>query len=117
MVISLFCSQGINTVLLIFIPENITTPIRNTLCGWFYLEYKIVKIVIEMTYKYINKDVFNYCIVLSGFLVGFCSLYMKETLDENIKDIIPELKNKIENFENLNMKSFNSTEYPSFLIA
>ena len=117
LVISLFCSQGINTVLLIFIPENITTPIRNTLCGWFYLEFKIVKIVIEMTYKYINKDVFNYCIVLSGFLVGFCSLYMKETLDEDIKDIIPELKNKIENFENLNMKSFNSTEYPSFLIA
>ena len=42
---------------------------------------------------------------------------MKETLDENIPDIIPELKDKIETLENLNMRSFNSTEYPSFLIS
>ena len=71
----------------------------------------------EMVYKYINKDFFHISIVLSGFLIGFCLLYMKETLDENVRDIIPELKDKIEMLENLNMKSFHSTEYPSFLIA
>ena len=117
LVISLICSQGINTILLIYIPEMISTPIRNTLCGWFYLEYKIISIILEMTYKHINKEFFNYLIVLAGFLTGFCVLYMKETLEENIPDIIPELKDKIETLENLNMRSFNSTEYPSFLIS
>ena len=117
LVISLICSQGINTILLIYIPEMICTPIRNTFCGWFYLEYKVIAIILEMSYKYINKEFFNYLIVLSGFLIGFCLLYMKETLDENIPDIIPELKDKIETLENLNMRSFNSTEYPSFLIS
>ena len=115
--ISFFCSQGINTILLIYIPENISTPIRNTLCGWFYLEFIIIKIGMEFSYKYFNKDIFNYCVILSGFLIGFCLLYMKETLNENIQDIIPELKEKIETFENLNLKSFHSTEYPSFLIT
>ena len=95
----------------------ISTPIRNTLCGWFYLEYKIISIILEMTYKHINKEFLNYLIVLAGFLTGFCVLYMKETLEENIPDIIPELKDKIETLENLNMRSFNSTEYPSFLIS
>ena len=115
--ITLFCSQGINTILLIYIPENISTPIRNTLCSWFYLEFIIIKIGMEFSYKYFNKDIFNYCVILSGFLIGFCLLYMKETLNENIQDIIPELKEKIETFENLNLKSFHSTEYPSFLIT
>ena len=117
LVISLFCSQGINTSLLIYIPENVCTPIRSTLSGWLYLEYKIIRIIMELIYNYNNKDIFNYYIVLSGFLIGFCSLYMKETLDENIRDIIPELKDKIETLENLNMRSFHSTEYPSFLVA
>lgn len=117
LVISLFCSQGINTILLIYIPENISTPIRNTLCSWFYLEYKIIKIIMEMTYKYIPIDILNYLIVLSGFFIGFCLLYMKETLNENVLDVIPELKDKIEMLENLNMRSFHSTEYPSFLIS
>lgn len=117
LVISLFCSQGINTILLIYIPENISTPIRNTLCSWFYLEYKIIKIIMEMTYKYIPKDILNYLVVLSGFFIGFCLLYMKETLNENVLDVIPELKDKIEMLENLNMRSFHSTEYPSFLIS
>ena len=117
LVISLFCSQGINTSLLIYIPENVCTPIRSTLSGWLYLEYKIIRIIMELIYNYNNKDIFNYYIVLSGFLIGFCSLYMKESLDENIRDIIPELKDKIETLENLNMRSFHSTEYPSFLVA
>ena len=67
-----------------------------------------------MTYKYIPKDILNYLIVLSGFFIGFCLLYMKETLNENVLDVIPELKDKIEMLENLNMRSFHSTEYPSF---
>ena len=55
-------------------------------------------------------------IILSGILGGLCALVMKETLGRNIPDIIPELKDKIESLENLNTKSFHSTEYPSFLI-
>ena len=116
LVISLFCSQGINTILLIYIPENISTPIRNTLCGWLFLEYKVIKLIMEISYNNINKDIFNYCIIFSGFLIGFCLLYFEETFDENIPDIIPELKDKIETLENLSLKSFHSTEYPSFLI-
>ena len=48
----------------------------------------------EMTYNYIPKDILNYLIVLSGFFIGFCLLYMKETLNENVSDVIPELKDK-----------------------
>ena len=117
LIMSLLCSQGVCTILLIYVPENISTPIRCTLCGWLFLEYKVIKFIIEISYKYINKDIMNYFIILSGFLIGFCMIYMKETLDENISDIIPELKDKIEKFENFHLKSFHSTEYPSFLIA
>ena len=117
LMISLLCSQGICTILLIYVPENISTPIRCTLCGWLFLEYKVIKILLEISYKHTNKEIINDCIILSGFLIGFCVIYMKETLDENIPDIIPELKDKIETLENLYLKSFHSTEYPSFLIT
>ena len=102
LIISIFCSQGINTILLIYIPENIATPIRNTLCGWYYLEYKLIQFCMEISYKYMNKDVFNYMVILSGLLVGCCLIYMKETLNKKIQDIIPELKDKIEFLENFN---------------
>jgi hypothetical protein len=102
LIISIFCSQGINTILLIYIPENIATPIRNTLCGWYYLEYKMIQFFMEISYKYMNKNVFNYMVILSGLLVGCCLIYMKETLNKKIQDIIPELKDKIEFLENFN---------------
>ena len=102
LIISIFCSQGINTILLIYIPENIATPIRNTLCGWYYLEYKMIQFFIEISYKYMNKNIFNYMVILSGLLVGCCLIYMKETLNKKIQDIIPELKDKIEFLENFN---------------
>ena len=113
---SFFCSQAINIVLLIYIPENIPTPIRSTLCGWFYLTFKIVPLFIELLYIFINKDIYNYFIIITGFLIGFCTLVMNETLGEKIPDIIPELKDKIEALDNFYLKSFHSTEYPSFLI-
>ena len=70
----------------------------------------------ELAYKYINKEAFNYMVILSGFLVGFWLIYLKETLNEKIKDIVPELKDKIETLENFNLKSFNSSRNPSSLI-
>ena len=116
LMISIFCSQGINTILLIYIPENIATPIRNTLCCWYFFEYKLIQFCMELAYKYINKEAFNYMVILSGFLVGFWLIYLKETLNEKIKDIVPELKDKIETLENFNLKSFNSSRNPSSLI-
>ena len=116
LLISIFCSQGINTILLIYIPENIATPIRNTLCCWYFFEYKLIQFCMELAYKYINKEAFNYMVILSGFLVGFWLIYLKETLNEKIKDIVPELKDKIETLENFNLKSFNSSRNPSSLI-
>ena len=117
LIISLLCSQGICTILLIYIPESISTPIRCTLCCWLYLEYKVIKIILELSYKIMNKEIKNVCIILSGFLLGFCAIFLKETLDERIPDVIPELKDKIETFENFNLQSFYSTEYPSFLLS
>ena len=116
LMISFFCSQGINTILLIYIPENISTPIRNTLCGWYFLEYKIIQIFMEISFKSMNQEGLNYIIILSGLLIAFWLIYLKETLNEKIPDIIPELKDKIESLENVNLKSFQSSEYPSFLI-
>lgn len=114
--ISLICFQAINVVLLIFIPENIPTPIRSSLSGWIYLIYKISPLFLELFYKITNKEVFNYSIIISGLLAGLCTLMTEETLGASIPDIIPELKDKIESLENHNLKSFHSTEYPSFLI-
>ena len=116
LMISLICFQGISVILFIYIPENIPTPIRCTFSGWIFLIYRISPLFLELFYKCLNKDFFNYCIILSGILGGLCALVMKETLGRNIPDIIPELKDKIESLENLNTKSFHSTEYPSFLI-
>ena len=116
LMISLFCFEAINIVLLIYIPENIPTPIRSTLSGWLYLIYKICPLFMEILYKLVDKNILNYIIFLSGFCCGLCALIMKETLGANIPDIIPELKDKIENLEDFNLKSFHSTEYPSFLI-
>ncbi len=116
LMISLFCFEAINIVLLIYIPENIPTPIRSSLSGWLYLIYKICPLFIEILYELVDKNILNYSIFLSGFCCGLCALIMKETLGENIPDIIPELKDKIESIEDFNLKSFHSTEYPSFLI-
>lgn len=116
LLISLICFQAIIVVLFIFIPENIPTPIRSTLNGWIFLIYKISPLFLELFYKVSNKEVFNYSIIISGLLVGLFALMAKETLETTIPDIIPELKDKIESFEKFNLKSFHSTEYPSFLI-
>ena len=115
LIISLFCFQALNLSLLIYIPENIPTPIRSTLCGWLFLMNKITPIIIILFHKNTNNNIFNYSIIILGFMGGFCTLYMKETLGIDIPDIIPELKDKIENLENINLKSFHSSEYPSFL--
>ena len=115
-IISLICFQAINIVLFIYIPENIPTPIRSTLSGWIFLIYKVSPLFLEFFYKCVKKEVFNYCIILSGILGGLCTLFLRETLGKNMNDIIPELKEKIESLDNYNLKSFHSTEYPSFLI-
>ena len=115
LMLSFFCFQAVNIVLLIYIPENIPTPIRGSLCGWLYLIYKICPLILEYFYDYFNKQIFNYCIIVSGLIEGLCVVFMNETLGNNIPDIIPELKDKIEKLESFNLKSFNSTEYPSFL--
>lgn len=114
--ISLICFQAINIILFIYIPENIPTPIRSTLSGWIFLIYKLSPLFLELFYKCVKKEIFNSCIMFSGVFGGICVLFMKETLGKNINDIIPELKDKIESLEQYNLKSFHSTEYPSFLM-
>ena len=116
LIFSFFCFQSINIVLMIYIPENIPTPIRSSLCGWLYLIFKIAPLFLELFYKYINISIYNYFIIISGFIIGLCTLVMEETLGKKIPDIIPELKDKIESREKTDLKSFHSTEYPSFLI-
>ena len=116
LMISLFCFEAINIVLYIYIPENIPTPIRSSLSGWLFIIYRMCPLFIEIYYKLSNINIINYSILLSGFCCGLCVLNMKESLGANIPDIIPELKDKIESLENINLKSFHSTEYPSFLI-
>lgn len=115
-IISIICFQAINIVLFIYIPENIPSPIRSTLSGWIFLIYKISPLLLEFFYKCVKKEIFNSCIILSGVLGGICVLFMKETLGKNINDIIPELKDKIESLDHYHLKSFHSTEYPSFLM-
>ena len=116
LIFSFFCFESINIVLMIYIPENIPTPIRSSLCGWLYLIFKIAPLFLELFYKYINISIYNYFIIISGFIIGLCTLVMEETLGKKIPDIIPELKDKIESREKTDLKSFHSTEYPSFLI-
>ena len=115
LMLTFFCFQAVNIMLLIYIPENIPTPIRSSICGWLYLLYKIYPLILEYSYGYFNNQIFNYCIIISGLIEGLCVVFMNETLGKNIPDIIPELKDKIEKLESCNLKSFNSTEYPSFL--
>ena len=116
LMLSLFCFEAINVVLYIYIPENIPTPIRCILSGWLFLIYRICPILIEIFYKLSNINIFNYSIIVCCFCSGLCTLIMKETLGANLPDIIPELKDKFESLENFSLKSFHSTEYPSFLI-